>query len=149
MSTYDVRFDVCNDIANTNREIREEAREIIEHRLPTFIDKCCEPKTLQSTRLVRLDLQGQFSNKYGIRYANLQIQLNRKKKKKNPTTASGGLTDESEEEGEDVADAGRQISTTIAIVLMPSDENIPRDIMKRAFNGSLDGGKKATIFKTR
>jgi hypothetical protein len=91
-----------------------------------------------------LDLQGQFNHANGIRYANLQIQLN-------ATTTADGLTDESEEEGEGVdctdGGGGRNRSTTIAIVLMPCDEEIPQHIMKRAFNVSLIDGKKATIFK--
>jgi hypothetical protein len=65
-----------------------------------------------------------------------QIQLN-------STTAFDGLR---EEEGEDVVTdggGGRNRSTTIAIVLMPCDEEIPQDIMKRAFKVSLDEGKKA------
>ena len=58
--------------------------------------------------------------------------------------------EEEEEVEEDITEGalGKPRSTTIAIVLMPSGENIPENIMKRAFNGSLDDGMKATIFKT-
>ena len=94
-------------------------------------------------RRVRLDLQG-IILRNEKQYANLQIQLN-------ATTTSDGLTDESEEEGEDVVTdggGGSNRSTTIAIVLMPCDEEIPQNKMKDAFNGSLKDGTKATIFKT-
>ena len=58
--------------------------------------------------------------------------------------------EEEEEVEEDITEGalGKPRSTTIAIVLMPSGENIPENIMKRAFNRSLDDGMKATIFKT-
>ena len=139
MAAYDVKFEVNNDITSPKYKIqRTEAKEIIEDKLPTFIDKNSGSGTLEKTKYVRLDLQGQFTSN-GIRYANLQIQLNR-------MTKSDGLTDESEEDEEDVVTDGRG-STTIALVLMPSGEKIPEDIMKRAFNGSLDARKKATIFK--
>ena len=141
MSTYEVRFEASNRISASNKKQREGAREIIKDSLPTFIDKDSRSGTLKKTKLVRLDLQGQInnSNANGIRYANLQIQLN-------STTASEGPT----EEGEDVdcTDGGGPKRTTIANVLMPSGEQIPENIMKKAFNGSLDAGKKATIFKT-
>ena len=139
MAAYDVKFEVNNNIASPNNKQRREAKEIIEDNLPTSIDKNSGGRTLMKKRRVRLDLQGQFLSN-GIRYANLQIQLN-------ATTKSDGLTDESsEEDGEDlVTDGGG--STTIAIVLMPSGEEIPEDIMKKAFNGSLDARKKATILK--
>ena len=90
-----------------------------------------------------MDLQGQF-NKNGIRYANLQIQLNQPR-----MGTQGG--EEDEEVKEDIAEGalGKPRSTTKAIVLMPRDENIPENIMKTAFNGSLDDGMKATIFKAR
>ena len=136
MSTYDVRFEASNNIAASNKKHRKEAKEIIEDKLPTFIDKNSGSGTLEKTKYVRLDLQGQFTSN-GIRYANLQIQLN-------ATTKSDGLTDESEEEGEDVVTDGPR-STTIALVLMPSGKEIPKAIMKEAFNGSLENGVKATI----
>lgn len=145
MSTYEVRFEASNRISASNKKQREEAKEIIEHSLPTFIDKHSRSGTLKKTKLVRLDLQGQInnSNANGIRYANLQIQLN-------STTAFDGPTDESEEDGGDVdcTDGGGPKRTTIANALMPIGEQIPENIMKKAFNGSLDAGKKATIFKT-
>ena len=120
---------------------KKEAKEIIEDSLPTLIEKNRRSGTLVNGKLVRLDLQGQINNN-SIRYANLQIQLN-------ALTASDGLTDESEEEDEDVVtDGGGPIRTTIATVLMPSGEKIPYDIMKTAFNGSLDNGEKATIFRS-
>ena len=120
---------------------KEQAKEIIEDRLPTFIEKNRGSGTLVQKKLVRLDLQGQFNNN-SIRYANLQIQLN-------AMTASDGLTDESEEEDDDVVtDGGGPKRTTIATVLMPSGERIPYDIMKTAFIGSLDNGEKATIFRS-
>ena len=137
MAAYDVKFEVNNNIASPNNKQRREAKEIIEDNLPTSIDKNSGGRTLMKKRRVRLDLQGQFLSN-GIRYANLQIQLN-------ATTKSDGLTDESEEEGEDVVTDGPR-STTIAIVLMPSDMEIPEAIMKEAFNGSLENGVKATIF---
>ena len=144
MSTYDVSFEENNNISNSNGRIREEANVIINHSLPTFIGGYIKRQNLVMKSLVRLDLQGQFDNVNGIRYANLHIQLN-------ATTASHGLTDRSVEEEANVADGGvgRHRPTTIAIVLMPCDEQIPKDIMKKAFNVSLIEGKKATIFKTR
>jgi len=137
-----MRFEATDNMAHSNKKQRRDAKEIIEYSLPTFIDKNGRSGTLKNTKRVRLDLQGFCNNKdNGIRYANLQIQLN-------ATTASDGLTDESEEEGEDVVtDGGGRRSTTIAIVLMPCDQQIPVNIMKQAFNGSLDHGRKATIFK--
>lgn len=90
---------------------------------------------------VRLGLQGQFNGKKnGIRYSNLQIQLNKQK-----------LDTQGEAEKEKVKEAEgayeKRKSTTIALVLMPCDEKIPETIMKQAFNGSLDNREKATIFK--
>ena len=147
MATYNVRFEENDNLAAPNNRQRREAKDIIEDNLPTFIDRNSRSGTLKSTRLVRLYLQGQFDEN-GIRYANLQIQLN-------ATTASDGKTDEtgeelddeSKKEGVDVADGNRPKRTTIAIALMPCGEEIPEDIMKEAFNGSLDYRKKATIFK--
>ena len=140
MSTYDVRFEENNNIANSNGKIRQEAKEIIDYNLPTIIGGYINRKNLVMKPLVRLDLQGQFDNVNGIRYANLHIQIN-------ATTASHGLTDRSVEVEVNVADGGvgRNRPTTIAIVLMPCDEQIPQDIMKRAFNGSLNNRQKATI----
>jgi len=136
-----MRFEATDNMAHSNKKQRRDAKEIIEYSLPTFIDKNGRSGTLKNTKRVRLDLQGFCNNTdNGIRYANLQIQLN-------ATTASDGLTDESEEEGEDLVTDGAGC-TTIAIVLMPSSEQIPEDVMKRAFNGSLNNGTKATIFKT-
>ena len=141
MSTYKVKFEKNNKMALFKKKQKKEAKEIIEDSLPTFIEKNSGSGTIVKKKLVRLDLQGQF-NDNSIRYANLQIQLN-------ALTASDGLTDESEEEYEDdVADGGGPIRTTIATVLMPSGEKIPYDIMKTAFNGSLDNGEKATIFRS-
>ena len=138
MSAYEVRFEASNGMCPSSKKLKEEAREIIEDRVPTFIGKTCKPKTLEKTRRVRLDLQEYCVDKS---YANLQIQLN-------ATTKSDGLTDESEEEGENVVSDGPR-STTIAIVLMPTDEHIPEDDMKKAFNGSLEHGTKAIVFKKR
>ena len=141
MSTYDVSFEENNNIGNSNNKQKREAKEIIENDLPIIIGGNKGIQNLVMKKLVRLDLQGTFLRN-GIRYANLQIQLN-------AMTASDGLR---EEEGEDdVTDGGggRNRSTTIAIVLMPCDEEIPHHIMKGAFNGSLIDGKKATIFKRR
>ena len=141
MSTYKVKFEKNNKMALFKKKQKKEAKEIIEDSLPTFIEKNSGSGTIVKKKLVRLDLQGQF-NDNSIRYANLQIQLN-------ALTASDGLTDESEEEDEDVVtDGGGPIRTTIATVLMPSGEKIPYDIMKTAFNGSLDNGEKATIFRS-
>jgi hypothetical protein len=139
MSTYDVSFEENNNIGNSNNRQKREAKEIIENDLPIIIGGNRGRQRLVKKPLVRLDLQGIFPHN-GIRYANLQIQLN-------ATTASDGLR---EEEGEEVVTdggGGRNRSTTIAIVLMPCDEEIPQHIMKRAFNVSLIDGKKATIFK--
>ena len=141
MSTYKVKFEKNNKMALFKKKQKKEAKEIIEDSLPTLIEKNRRSGTLVNGKLVRLDLQGQINNN-SIRYANLQIQLN-------ALTASDGLTDESEEEDEDVVtDGGGPIRTTIATVLMPSGEKIPYDIMKTAFNGSLDNGEKATIFRS-
>ena len=141
MSTYKVKFEKNDKMASCKKKQKKEAKEIIEDSLPTFIEKNSRSGTIVKKKLVRLDLQGQF-NDNSIRYANLQIQLN-------ALTASDGLTDESEEEYEDdVADGGGPIRTTIATVLMPSGEKIPYDIMKTAFNGSLDNGEKAIIFRS-
>ena len=141
MSTYKVKFEKNNKMALFKKKQKKEAKEIIEDSLPTFIEKNRRSGTIVNGKLVRLDLQGQINNN-SIRYANLQIQLN-------ALTASDGLTDESEEEDEDVVtDGGGPIRTTIATVLMPSGEKIPYDIMKTAFNGSLDNGEKATIFRS-
>jgi hypothetical protein len=141
MSTYDVSFEENNNIGNSNNRQKREAKEIIENDLPIIIGGNRGMQRLAKKPLVRLDLQGIFPHN-GIRYANLQIQLN-------STTASDGLR---EEEGEEVVTdggAGRNRSTTIAIVLMPCDEEIPQPIMQKAFNVSLDEGKKATISKRR
>jgi uncharacterized protein YdaU (DUF1376 family) len=143
MSTYDVSFVKDNSICNSNRNQRREAKEIIENDLPFSIDGSIRRKTLVKKIRVRLDLQETYSRN-GKQYANLQIQLNAR-------TAFDGLTDESEEEEEDVVTdggGGKNRSTTIAIVLMPCDEEIPQNKMKDAFNGSLKDGTKATIFKT-
>ena len=139
MATYDVRFEKNGNLIAPNKKQRREAEEIIENDLPTFIDENRGSKTLEKRKRVRLDLQGQHMDKEnGIRYANLQIQLN-------AWTHSDGLTDESEEEGEDVVTDGPPV-TTIAIVLMPSGKEIPKAIMKEAFKGSLKNQEKATIF---
>ena len=143
MSTYDVSFEEHDAISNSNGKQRREAKEIIENDLPTCIGGNRGQQTLVKKRRVRLDLQG-IILRNEKQYANLQIQLN-------ATTTSDGLTDESEEEGEDVVTdggGGSNRSTTIAIVLMPCDEEIPQNKMKDAFNGSLKDGTKATIFKT-
>ena len=144
MSTYDVSFEENNNIGNSNNRQKREAKEIIENDLPIIIGGNRGMQRLAKKPLGRLDLQG-IILRNEKRYANLQIQLN-------ATTTSDGLTDESEEEGEDVVTdggGGSNRSTTIAIVLMPCDEEIPQHIMKRAFNVSLIDGKKATIFKRR
>jgi hypothetical protein len=52
------------------------AREIIEEGK---LDDNTKSKTLVFKTLVRLDLQGQFKDKNGIPYSNLQIQLNKQK----------------------------------------------------------------------
>jgi hypothetical protein len=116
MSTYDVSFEENNNIGNSNNRQKREAKEIIENDLPIIIGGNRGRQRLVKKPLVRLDLQGIFPHN-GIRYANLQIQLN-------ATTASDGLR---EEEGEEVVTdggGGRNRSTTIAIVLMPCDEEI-------------------------
>ena len=141
---YYVEFEASNDIADSNNKEKKEARVIIEGISFTCIDKNSKSKTLVKKDLVRLDLQGLFNDKKGIRYANLQIQLN----KKILNTQGGEEEEEVEEDVEEVEGAiWKRKSTTIAIVLMPCNEEIPLNIMKEAFNGSLNGRKKATIKK--
>ena len=140
MSQYEVQFEPSNDIADATNKEKKEAKEIIEDELPTYIDKNMQPKTLARKKCVRLDLQNQF-NRNGVRYANLQIQLNKPR-----MVAAEGEAAEVEEE-EEVDASGKPKSTTIAIVLMPSDEHIPEAISQQAFNGSLDKKQKAVIVK--
>ena len=140
MSQYEVQFEPSNDIADATNKEKKEAKEIIEDDPPTYIDKNMQPKTLARKKCVRLDLQNQF-NRNGVRYANLQIQLNKPR-----MVAAEGKAAEVEEE-EEVDASGKPKSTTIAIVLMPSDEHIPEAISQQAFNGSLDKKQKAVIVK--
>lgn len=140
MSQYEVQFEPSSDIADASNKAKKEAKEIIEDEAPTYIDKNSQPRTLATKKLVRLDLQGQF-NRNGVRYANLQIQLNKPR-----MVAAKGEAAEVEEE-EEVDASGKPKSTTIAIVLMPSGENIPEAISQQAFNGSLDKKQKAVIVK--
>lgn len=140
MSQYEVQFEPSSDIADATNKAKNEAKEIIENNLPPCIDKSWKPKTLATKEHVRLDLQGQF-NRNGVRYANLQIQLNRPR-----MVAAKGEAAEVEEE-EEMDASGKPKSTTIAIVLMPSGENIPVAISQQAFNGSLDTKQKAVIVK--
>lgn len=140
MSQYEVQFEPSSDIADATNKEKKEAKEIIEDEAPTYIDKNSQPRTLATKKLVRLDLQGQF-NRNGVRYANLQIQLNKPR-----MVAAIGEAAEVEEE-EEVDASGKPKSTTIAIVLMPSGENIPEAISQEAFNGSLDKKQKAVIVK--
>lgn len=140
MSQYEVQFEPSSDIADATNKEKKEAKEIIEDEAPTYIDENSQPRTLATKKLVRLDLQGQF-NRNGVRYANLQIQLNKPR-----MVAAKGEAAEVEEE-EEVDASGKPKSTTIAIVLMPSGENIPEAISQEAFNGSLDKKQKAVIVK--
>ena len=140
MSQYEVQFEPSSDIADATNKAKKEAKEIIENDLPPCIDKSWRPKTLATKKYVRLDLQSQF-NRNGVRYANLQIQLNQPR-----MVAAKGEAAEVEEE-EEVDASGKPKSTTIAIVLMPSGENIPEAISQQAFNGSLDNKQKAVIVK--
>lgn len=140
MSQYEVQFEPSSDIADATNKAKKEAKEIIEDDPPIYIDKNSQPKTLATKKYVRLDLQGQF-NRNGVRYANLQIQLNQPR-----MVAAKGEAAEVEEE-EEVDASGKPKSTTIAIVLMPSGENIPEAISQQAFNGSLDNKQKAVIVK--
>lgn len=140
MSQYEVQFEPSSDMADATNKEKKEAKEIIEDEAPTYIDKNWQPKTLAEKKRVRLDLQGQF-NRNGVRYANLQIQLNKPR-----MVAAEGEAAEVEEE-EEVDASGKPKSTTIAIVLMPSGENIPEAISQQAFNGSLDKKQKAVIVK--
>lgn len=140
MSQYEVQFEPSSDIADATNRAKTEAKEIIENDLPPCIDKSWRPKTLATKKYVRLDLQSQF-NRNGVRYANLQIQLNQPR-----MVAAKGEAAEVEEE-EEVDASGKPKSTTIAIVLMPSGENIPEAISQQAFNGSLDNKQKAVIVK--
>ena len=140
MSQYEVQFEPSSDIADATNKEKNEAREIIEDDPPIYIDKNMRPQTLARKKSVRLDLQGQF-NRNGVRYANLQIQLNKPR-----MVAAKGEAAEVEEE-EEVDASGKPKSTTIAIVLMPSGENIPEAISQEAFNGSLDKKQKAVIVK--
>lgn len=129
MSQYEVQFEPSSDIADATNKEKKEAREIIEDDPPIYIDKNLRPQTLARKKCVRLDLQGQF-NRNGVRYANLQIQLNTPRMVEEEMDASG-----------------KPKSTTIAIVLMPSGEDIPEAISQQAFNGSLDKKQKAVIVK--
>ena len=138
MSQYEVQFEPSSDIADATNKAKNEAKEIIENNLPPCIDKSWKPKTLATKEHVRLDLQGQF-NRNGVRYANLQIQLNTPR-----MVAAEGEAAEVEEE---MDASGKPKSTTIAIVLMPSGEDIPEAISQQAFNGSLDKKQKAVIVK--
>lgn len=140
MSQYEVQFEPSSDIADATNRAKNEAKEIIEKNLPPCIDKSWKPKPLAKKEYVRLDLQGQF-NRNGVRYANLQIQLNKPR-----MVAAKDEAAEVEEE-EEVDASGKPKSTTIAIVLMPSGENIPVAISQQAFNGSLDNKQKAVIVK--
>lgn len=133
MSQYEVQFEACKDMADPNSKQRKEAKEIIA-KAPTCIDKNQQARTLVKGNLVRLDLQGQF-DRNGVRYANLQIQLN----KPRMVAAEGEAAEVEEEEEEEEVDAfGKPRSTTISIVLMPSGEEIPEAILNQAYNGSLD-----------
>ena len=140
MADYDVKYEACKDITGSNNKQRKEAREIIDESLPTFIDKNKKSGTIVRTQLVRLDLQGQFIYN-GMRYANLQIQLNQ------PRMEGEEEGNEAMTEVDTTTDGLGKRSTTIAIVLMPSDKDIPKETMKMAFNGSLDNKVKAIIFK--
>ena len=140
MADYDVKYEACKDITDSNNKQRKEAREIIDESLPTFIDKNKKSGTIVRTQLVRLDLQGQFIYN-GMRYANLQIQLNQ------PRMEGEEEGNEAMTEVDTTTDGLGKRSTTIAIVLMPSDKDIPKETMKMAFNGSLDNKVKAIIFK--
>ena len=142
MSQYEVQFEPSSDIADATNKQKREAKEIIQDKAPTYIDKNMTPRTLAQTQLVRLDLQGQF-NRNGVRYANLQIQLNKPR-----MVAAEGDTAEVEVE-EEVDAFGKPKSTTIVIVLMPSGEDIPEAISQQAFNGSLDKKQKAVIVKKK
>lgn len=136
-SNYKVVFEENNDIYT--KPINKQKREAIEgDKLPTFIDDNTKSKTLVFKPLVRLDLQGQFKDKNGKRYSNLQIQLN----KQNLDTQEEA---EKEKVKEDEGAFEKKKSTTIALVLMPCDEEIPKNIMKEAFKGSLINRQKATI----
>ena len=140
-ANYDVILEANNDITNSIGKQKKDAKEIIENSLPTFIATNNKSGTIVTEGLVRLDLQGLFNNKNGIRYANLQIQLNKTR------LDTQGREVEEREEAIAVAEFGKPKSTTIAIVLMPCGEVIPENIMKKAFNCSLDDRKKATIIK--
>lgn len=140
-SNYKVMFEENKDIIKAIGKQTVSSKEIIDVSLPTFLSCNAKSKTLVSILPVRLGLQGQFNGKQnGIRYSNLQIQLNKQK-----------LDTQGEAEKEKVKEAEgtyeKRKSTTIALVLMPCDEKIPETIMKQAFNDSLDNREKATIFK--
>lgn len=141
MAKYEVQFEESKSpFAESTKKEKEEAREIIE-KAPTCIDKDSKPKTLVKGKLVRLDLQGQF-NRDGVRYANLQIQLNKQRPR---MEEAEGEAAEVELEAAELG--GPKKSTTIALVLMPSDEDIPRAILEKAYNGSMDKKQKAVIVK--
>ena len=140
MADYDVKYEASTDIADSTNKERKEAREIIDESLPTFIDKNKGSGTLVKKKLVRLDLQGQFPYN-GMRYANLQIQLNK------PRMEGEEEENEAMTEVDTTTDGFGKRSTTIAIVLMPSDKDIPKETMKTAFNGSLDNKVKAVIIE--
>jgi hypothetical protein len=144
-SNYRVEFEENKDICTkANNKQKGEAREIIEgDQLPTFIVSNKKNGTLVKKPLVRLDLQEQFKDKNGIRYSNLQIQLNNQN-----LDTQGEAEKEKVKEDEGAFDKKKKKSTTIALVLMPCSEEIPENIMREAFNGSLDNSEKATILKT-
>ena len=141
---YEIRYEASSDITNAKKKESDEAREMIEEEAPTFIDKNSRPKTLVKGELVRLDLQGLFNRPDGKRYANLQIQLNKPR-----YSELEEQLDESQETEDDqagaTAEVGKPKSTTIAIVLMPAGENIPENISRQAFEGSLNNREKAII----
>lgn len=139
-----VRFEVSQDIAKSNAKELTEARDIIEKNSPTHIDGNSRPGTIKKENLVRLDLQGLFNRPDKKRYANLQIQLN-----KHRYSELDMEFDDFQETEEDVegatAEFGKPKSTTIAIVLMPCNTDIPESISKQAFYGSLKDKMKAII----
>ena len=138
-NNYKVVFEENKDIITANNRQKGEAREIIEgDKLPTFIADNTKSKTFVLKSLVRLDLQGQFKDKNGNRYSNLQIQLNKR-------TLDTQEEAEQEKVKEDEGASEMKRNTSIALVLMPCDKEIPKNIMKEAFNGSLNNRQKATI----
>ena len=101
---------------NVNRNIRNDAERAIAEWNQNQIEANSRAGTLLNGDNVRVDLQG-LINRRGIRFANIQIQIN--------TRRAPGQT------------------TTIAAVLLPAGEHIPVRYIRRALLLSLE--RHATV----